>query len=171
MAGRHGYNGFIWFHQVHHNIKCCVWTNGEDKHSVSPLLLPYTKGEAPETWPFSASLGLLWATFPESRIPTFPPEPDLHICTEAVLRVLTLNSAHSLASANPAPADKKHPVLSTPAKPFLLTPSDLFKIQCLSTLTSLDKTQACVYILVPSPAYFSGLSVRVKGSHIIQAPW
>ena len=79
------------------------------------------KGEVPETWHFSASLGLLCATLPESHVPTFPPEPDLHICTEAVLHVLTLNSAHSLASANPAPAERKHPVLSTPAKPFLLT--------------------------------------------------
>ena len=68
--------------------------------------------------------------------PTFPPEPDLHICTEAVLRVLTFNCAHGLASGNPAPADRKHPVLSTPEKPFLLTPSDLFKTQRLSTLTS-----------------------------------
>lgn len=80
---------------------------------------------------------------------------------------LTFNCAHGLGSANPAPADRKHPVLSTPEKPFLLTPSDLFKTQRLSTLTSLDKIQACVYILVPSSAYFLGLSVRMKGNHII----
>lgn len=98
----------------------------------------------------------------------FLPSLDLHICTEAVLHVRTLNFAHGLASANPAPAERKHTVLSTPAKPFLLMPSDLFKIQG-STLTSLDKIQACVYILVPSPAYFSGLPMRVKGNHRIQA--
>lgn len=167
VASRHECNGFIQFHQVQ---QWWVWANGEDKPSTSPLLLPYMEGEAPETWPFSASLCLLCATLPEPRVPTFPSKPDLHICTEAVLRVLTLNFAHGLASANPAPAERKHTVLSTPAKPFLLTPSDLFKIQGLSTLTSLDKIQACVYILVPSPAYFSGLPMRVKGNHRIQAP-
>lgn len=81
LAGRHEYNGFIWFHKVQ---QWWVWMNDKDKHSLSPLLLTYMKGKAPER------LGPFWLRC-VYRVPPFPSPEFQHF-----LQSLTFTSVQRL---------------------------------------------------------------------------